>query len=159
MKQNIVIGSDHAGFDLKDFFKTYLSNEGFNVKDVGTNSHASCDYPDIADKVAEHIRNNPDDLGILICGTGVGMSMAVNRYPFIRGALLYNIDEAKLARQHNKGGKHLESMKDANVIVFAGRMFENKENLDFLNAFLSAEFSNEERHKQRIKKLSKQLTK
>ncbi len=149
MKQNIVIGSDHAGFDLKDFFKTYLSNEGFNVNDVGTNSHASCDYPDIADKVAEHIRNNPDDLGILICGTGVGMSMAVNRYPFIRGALLYNIDEAKLARQHN----------NANVIVFAGRMFENKENLDFLNAFLSAEFSNEERHKQRIKKLSKQLTK
>lgn len=149
MKQNIVIGSDHAGFDLKDFFKTYLSNEGFNVKDVGTNSHASCDYPDIADKVAEHIRNNPDDLGILICGTGVGMSMAVNRYPFIRGALLYNIDEAKLARQHN----------NANVIVFAGRMFENKENLDFLNAFLSAEFSNEERHKQRIKKFSKQLTK
>ena len=149
MKQNIVIGSDHAGFDLKDFFKTYLSNEGFNVEDVGTNSHASCDYPDIADKVAEHIRNNPDDLGILICGTGVGMSMAVNRYPFIRGALLYNIDEAKLARQHN----------NANVIVFAGRMFENKENLDFLNAFLSAEFSNEERHKQRIKKLSKQLTK
>lgn len=149
MKQNIVIGSDHAGFDLKDFFKTYLSNEGFNVNDVGTNSHASCDYPDIADKVAEHIRNNPDDLGILICGTGVGMSMAVNRYPFIRGALLYNIDEAKLARQHN----------NANVIVFSGRMFENKENLDFLNAFLSAEFSNEERHKQRIKKLSKQLTK
>ena len=149
MKQNIVIGSDHAGFDLKDFFKTYLSNEGFNVKDVGTNSHASCDYPDIADNVAEHIRNNPDDLGILICGTGVGMSMAVNRYPFIRGALLYNIDEAKLARQHN----------NANVIVFAGRMFENKENLDFLNAFLFAEFSNEERHKQRIKKLSKQLTK
>lgn len=149
MKQNIVIGSDHAGFDLKDFFKIYLSNEGFNVNDVGTNSHASCDYPDIADKVAEHIRNNPDDLGILICGTGVGMSMAVNRYPFIRGALLYNIDEAKLARQHN----------NANVIVFSGRMFENKENLDFLNAFLSAEFSNEERHKQRIKKLSKQLTK
>ena len=144
MKQNIVLGSDHGGFELKDFFKKYLENEGYVVNDIGTMTTESCDYPDIANKLAIYIKENPETLGILICGTGVGMSIAVNRYPFIRGALLYSIDEAVLAKEHN----------NANVIIFGARMFENKENLDFLNAFLGAEFSNEERHKKRIEKLS-----
>lgn len=143
MKQSIVIGSDHGGFELKEFFKQYLKNEGYLIDDIGTMTTESCDYPDIANKLAVYIKKNPSTLGILICGTGVGMSIAVNRYPFIRGALLYSTDEAVLAKEHN----------DANVIIFGARMFENKENLDFLNAFLTANFSQEERHKKRIEKL------
>lgn len=142
-KFNIIIGSDHAGVDLKDFLKTYLEQENYNVLDIGTNSTESCDYPDIANSLALHIKNTPSSIGILICGTGIGMSIAVNRYSFIRGALVYSPESAKLARQHN----------DANVIILAARMFENKENLDFLNAFLTADFSKEERHKKRINKL------
>ncbi len=142
-KFNIIIGSDHAGVDLKNFLKTYLEQENYNVLDIGTNSTESCDYPDIANSLALHIKNTPSSIGILICGTGIGMSIAVNRYSFIRGALVYSPESAKLARQHN----------DANVIILAARMFENKENLDFLNAFLTADFSKEERHKKRINKL------
>lgn len=142
--QNIIIGSDHGGFDLKEFFKQYLTNEGYSIIDVGTTTSSSCDYPDIAEKLALKIKELPESLGILICGTGVGMSIAINKYSFIRGALLYSIKEAILAKEHN----------DANVIIFGARMFENKENLDFLNAFLTAEFTKEERHNRRIKKLS-----
>ena len=76
---NLVIGSDHAGFDLKEFLKSYLNDEGYKIDDIGTTSNQSCDYPDVADKMANYLSQNKDSLGILICGTGVGMSIAVNR--------------------------------------------------------------------------------
>ena len=115
----IAIGCDHGGFNLKNAIMKKLEEMGLEYKDFGTYSTDSCDYPDIANKLAVYIKKNPSTLGILICGTGVGMSIAINRYPFIRGALLYSTDEAVLAREHN----------DANVIIFGARMFENKENL------------------------------
>ncbi|MBR1544943.1 MAG: ribose 5-phosphate isomerase B [Alphaproteobacteria bacterium] len=142
--KNIVIGSDHAGFELKSFFKEYLEKNNFTVVDVGTYNTESCDYPDIAKSVANHIKENSKDFGILICGSGIGMSIAVNRYSFIRGALLYNNEVAKLAREHN----------NANVAIFGARIFSKEENLEFLKTFLSSQFSEEERHKKRIEKIS-----
>ena len=142
--KNIIIGSDHTGFELKSFLKQYLQNNNYNVVDVGTDNPSSCDYPDIANAVATHIKNNTEDFGILICGTGLGMSISVNRYPFIRGAVLYSKDVAKLAREHN----------NANVAILGARTFSKEENLEFLKTFLSSNFSNEERHKRRIEKLS-----
>ena len=143
MQTNIVIGSDHAGFELKEKFKKYLSENAYNVVDVGTISTESCDYPDIAQNLALYIKEHPETVGVLICGSGIGMSMAVNRYSFIRGALLYNMDVAKLSREHN----------NANVAIFGARMFDHETNLGFLQAFLETNFSDDERHKRRIKKL------
>ncbi len=142
--KNIIIGSDHTGFELKSFLKQYLQNNNYNVIDVGTNNTSSCDYPDIANTVAKYIKDNTKDLGILICGTGLGMSIAVNRYPFVRGAILYSNNVAKLAREHN----------NANIAILGARTFSKEENLEFLKTFLSSNFSNEERHKRRIEKLS-----
>ncbi len=142
--KNIVIGSDHAGVELKSFLKDFLQSAGYSVSDVGTFSKESCDYPDVAQTLANNIKENPNNLGILICGTGIGMSIAVNRFNFIRGAVLYNNEVAKLAREHN----------DANVAILGARMFSKNENLEFLKTFLSSDFSNEERHKKRITKLS-----
>ena len=142
--KNIVIGSDHAGVDLKSFLKDFLQSAGYSVSDIGTFSKESCDYPDVAQTLANNIKENPNNLGILICGTGIGMSIAVNRFNFIRGAVLYNNEVAKLAREHN----------DANVAILGARMFSKDENLEFLKTFLSSDFSNEERHKKRITKLS-----
>lgn len=142
--KNIIIGSDHAGVELKSFLKDFLQSVGYSVSDIGTFSKESCDYPDIAQTLANNIKENPNNLGILICGTGIGMSIAVNRFNFIRGAVLYNNEVAKLAREHN----------DANVAILGARMFSKDENLEFLKTFLSSDFSNEERHKKRITKLS-----
>ena len=142
--KNIVIGSDHTGVELKSFFKNYLKECGYDIIDVGVDNADACDYPDVAKSVAEHIKKNPSDMGILICGTGLGMSIAVNRFPFIRGAVLYSTEVAKLAREHN----------DANVAIFGARTFSEKENLNFLKVFLSSKFSKEERHIRRIAKLS-----
>ncbi|MCR5506552.1 MAG: ribose 5-phosphate isomerase B [bacterium] len=141
--KNIIIGSDHAGVELKSFFKEYLENNDFKILDVGTFDVNSCDYPDIAKSLANKMKENSIETGILICGTGVGMSIAVNRFSFIRGSLLYNNEVAKLAREHN----------NANVAIFGARMFSKEENLEFLKTFLSTSFSNEERHKKRITKL------
>ncbi len=142
--KNIIIGSDHTGVELKSFFKKYLQDNNYNIIDAGTNNEESCDYPDIAKTVVNHIEKNPEDLGILICGTGLGMSITANRYPFIRGTVLYSTKVAKLAREHN----------NANVAIFGAKTFTKEENLEFLKTFLSSKFSDEERHKRRIEKLS-----
>ena len=144
LMKNIVIGSDHAGVELKAYFKDFLQSNGYTVVDVGTMDATSCDYPDIAGALARHIGANPNCTGILICGTGVGMSIAVNRYSHIRGALLYNAEVAKLAREHN----------DANVAIFGARMFGQAENLELLKEFLGTDFSNDERHVRRIAKIN-----
>ena len=142
--QKIIIGSDHAGVELKSFLKEYLESQNYEITDVGTFTNESCDYPDIAKALAEKIKNDSKSLGILICGTGIGMSISINRFSFIRGALLYKKELAKLAREHT----------NANVAVLGARMFSNEENLEFLKIFLSSKFSEEERHKKRISKLS-----
>jgi len=144
MQKNIVIGSDHAGFELKEYFKDYLIKNGYDILDVGTDSTVSCDYPDIAQNLSRYMHDNTNTVGVLICGSGIGMSIAVNRYSFIRGALLYNTDVAKLARKHN----------DANVAIFGARTFDANTNLGFLKIFLESKFSGDDRHKRRIKKLA-----
>ena len=141
--QKIIIGSDHSGVKLKSFLIDYLKQNNFFVIDVGAYTEESCDYPDIANALATEMKDDLNSFGILICGTGIGMSIAVNRYPFIRGALVYSETTAKLAKEHN----------DANVLILSARMFEMEENLNFLKIFLKTSFSNEPRHIKRINKL------
>ena len=141
--QKIIIGSDHSGVKLKSFLIDYLKQNNFSIIDVGAYTEESCDYPDVANSLATEMKDDLNSFGILICGTGIGMSIAVNRYPFIRGALVYSETTAKLAKEHN----------DANVLILSARMFEMEENLNFLKIFLKTSFSNEPRHIKRINKL------
>ncbi|MCD6450719.1 MAG: ribose 5-phosphate isomerase B [Thermotogaceae bacterium] len=137
----VAIGSDHAGFELKEYIKRYLKEKNIEVLDVGTHSEESVDYPDFAKKVCEEVRNGAD-FGILICGTGLGMSIAANKCRRIRAALCLYPDMARLARQHN----------NANVLVMAGRLMGKELAGWTVDAFLSAEFEGG-RHERRIKKL------
>ena len=97
----IGIASDHGGFELKEGLKNHYQNQGLNLVDLGTHSTESCDYPLIAQKMTAAIKTGALDLGILICGTGIGISIAANREKGIRAALLYNKEVAELARRHN----------------------------------------------------------
>ena len=137
----IVIGADHGGFELKEFLKN--ERRDINWKDIGTFSEESCDYPLIADKLAEVISSGQADVGVLICGTGIGISIAANRHKGIRAAILYSKDVAFLAREHN----------DANVAVFGARTQSKEEVLAYLDVFLTTPFSNGERHCRRIAEL------
>ena len=107
----VVIGADHGGFELKEFLKNNFVYSDISWLDVGTYDSESCDYPVIADKVAEVILNKQADIGVLICGSGIGISIAANRHKGIRAALLYSNEVASLAKEHN----------NANVAVFGAR--------------------------------------
>ncbi len=138
----IFIASDHAGFDTKEFVKSYLSNFEFDVVDLGAYSKdMSVDYPDFADKMAENI-NSDFKFGILICGTGIGISIAANRHPHIRCALCHDATTAKLAREHN----------DANVLCFGGRIVGTSIIQDMVKVFFTTEFAGG-RHEKRVYKL------
>ncbi|EDO9793994.1 ribose 5-phosphate isomerase B [Campylobacter fetus] len=138
----IFIASDHAGFNTKEFVKSYLSNFEFDVVDLGAYSKdMSVDYPDFADKMAENI-NNDFKFGILICGTGIGISIAANRHPHIRCALCHDATTAKLAREHN----------DANVLCFGGRIVGTSIIQDMVKVFFTTEFAGG-RHEKRVYKL------
>lgn len=138
----IAIGADHGGFQAKEALISYLQSKGFDVKDLGTNSEASVDYPDFAQKVCQEILNAQADLGVLICGTGIGISIAANRFKGIRAALLYSDDVARLAKLHN----------NANIAVFGGRTMSVQEMKQRLNIFLNTEFEGG-RHIRRLEKL------
>ena len=129
----IGIASDHKGFLLKRDLVKYLSENGYNVVDYGTDNEASTDYPIYAFKTGEEVVSSKISLGILICGTGIGMSIACNKVKGIRCAKVDTIEEAYLARQHN----------NANVIAIAYNTFNAK---GIIEAFLTTAFSNEERH-------------
>jgi ribose 5-phosphate isomerase B len=141
MKQ-IAIASDHAGFKLKDFLIRYLGQKYYFI-DIGAESDTeSVDYNDCAEKLVNKVINNKI-FGVLICGTGIGMSIAANRHKEIRAALCDSVETARLTREHN----------DANVLVLSGKKdFELSAKI--LEAFISTDFSNEERHIRRVKKLS-----
>ena len=112
--KTIIIGSDHAGFKLKEALKPYLVNIGFTLRDVGTYSSRRCDYPRIAYELARQISLKRFDRGILICNSGIGNSILANKLPGVRAALCYNLKTAKLARQHNderRRGRHLEHVR------------------------------------------------
>lgn len=141
----IAIASDHGGFELKNKLVDYFKQEGVNIDDLGTYSADSVDYPDYADKMAEYILSKKAELGVLICGTGVGISIAANRHKGIRAALLYNQFVAEMAKKHN----------NANVIVFGGRTMSFDEVVSYIKIFLNTSFEGG-RHQKRLDKLDKE---
>lgn len=144
MAQKIGIGSDHAGFEAKEEIKKYLKEEGLDFEDFGTNSTDSCDYPDYARKVAEAVSKGQCQRGILVCGSGIGVSIVANKVRGVRAALCHDASSAKLSRLHN----------DANVICFAGRTTPIETIKEALQTWLSTEFEGG-RHQNRIDKIEK----
>jgi ribose 5-phosphate isomerase B len=138
----IAIGADHAGFDLKEQVVSWLKDLQPQLKDIGTYSNESVDYPDFAHAVAGEVEKGNYDIGILICGTGIGVDMTANKHQGIRSALCWNKDIARLARSHNK----------ANVICLPGRFISFQEAKEILEIFLSTEFEGG-RHLNRINKI------
>lgn len=136
----IAIGSDHGGFELKKKLMEHLSERGLEYKDFGTYSSASCDYPVYAKAVANAVASGECDRGILICGTGIGVSMTANKIHGIRAALCGDCFSAEATRQHN----------DANVLCMGARVVGEGLALKIADTFLDTPFSNDERHIRRI---------
>jgi ribose 5-phosphate isomerase B len=143
MNQSVAIGSDHAGFALKESLVETLAQLGYETIDLGTDSADSVDYPDFAHAVAAALGAGKADKGVLICGSGIGISMAANRHPDVRAALVHDALGARMCRQHN----------DANVIVFGGRTIGIEVARDCLDVFLNTEFEGG-RHQRRIDKIT-----
>lgn len=141
----IAIGSDHAGFKLKEGLVEYLKKKRIAFKDFGTHSEKPCDYPDIAFPVARAVAARKFDRGILICGSGVGMAIAANR---IKGARAVNINDLYTARQSREHG-------NSNILCLAGRKIGKGKALKILEVWLRTPFSGEERHLRRINKIDK----
>jgi ribose 5-phosphate isomerase B len=143
--KKIFIGNDHAGKDLKDFLINFLKNnyQEIEVINVGTDSYESCDYPDYAKEVSLNVLKEEDSIGILICGTGIGMSIAANKIRGIRAALCYNSTTAKLARQHN----------NANILCLGQRIIGFELAKDIVDTFIKTEFEGN-RHLNRIIKIN-----
>ena len=139
MDKKIFIASDHAGYQLKQYLINKFTDQLINL---GTESEESVDYPDFAHELTSQINSFPDSLGILICGSGVGMSITANRDPNIRAGLVHNAELAKLIRQHN----------NANVLVLPGRFIDVQEAIKCVENFLNTEFESG-RHKKRIDKI------
>jgi ribose 5-phosphate isomerase B len=142
-KKLIPIGSDHAGFQMKKSIIKHLKDKGFEINDKGCFSEESIDYPDFAHPVAEMVENNPQMLGILLCGSGNGINMTANKHQGIRSALCWKKEIAALARQHN----------DANILTLPARFLSEKEALEIVDVFLSTPFEGG-RHQKRVNKIS-----
>ena len=142
MEKKVGIASDHAGFPLKQFVKKYLEANNYDVTDYGCYDEASCDYPDYAHALAKGIENGECSIGIGICGSGEGISMALNKHSCIRAALCWMPEIAKLARQHN----------NANVLVLPGRFISEEMAKATLDEFFNTEFEGG-RHIRRINKI------
>jgi ribose 5-phosphate isomerase B len=142
-QETIGIACDHAGVELKDLLVAELKAAGFAVLDLGTNSPDSVDYPDFADKLAAAMKQGDVKRGVLICGTGIGISIAANRHRHVRAALAHNTTAARLARQHN----------DANVLALGARVLGSEVARDCLKVFLETEFEGG-RHQRRVDKMT-----
>jgi len=140
----IAIATDHNGVNEKKEIIKYLENKNIEILDLSRDNTTTDDYPDFAFRVAESVINNECNFGILLCGTGIGMSIAANKVKGIRCAHTSNVDEASLARLHN----------DANMLALSYKN-DLKENLNIIDKFIETPFSNEERHIRRINKISK----
>ena len=138
---SVLISSDHAGYGLKKSIKTYLSKRNFKITDCGPYSDASVDYPDYAKKLAKKISSN--NYGILICGSGIGMSIVANRYKKVRASLVFNTKTAKLAREHN----------NSNVLVLGSRVTNKINALKIVHTFFKTKFL-KGRHGRRVKKFN-----
>ncbi len=140
----IAIGADHGGVVLKDKLRVRLAGMGHEVADFGTNSEASCDYPDFAQPVGEAVAEGRYARGILICTTGIGMAMAANKIAGVRAAPAQCEDEVRLTREHN----------DANVLTLGAKFVDERQALELVRIFLETEFSGGERHVRRVAKIA-----
>ena len=140
--KKIFISSDHAGFKLKEIIKVYLSKKNLPFQDLGPNNDKRVDYPDFAHKVAKKVITNKKNVGILVCGTGMGMNIAANKHKNIRAAQCFNLKSTKLSRLHN----------DANIITLGSRLLSKKNALNFIGVFLNTKFEGG-RHIKRIRKI------
>jgi len=140
--KKIFISSDHAGYKLKETIKNYLRNKKVKFVDLGPNNNSSVDYPDYAHKVANKVKLNKSNVGILVCGSGTGMNIAANKHKNIRAAQCFNLKSTKLSRLHN----------DANIITLGSRLITKKNALKFISVFLNTKFDGG-RHLKRIKKI------
>lgn len=140
--QVLPIGSDHGGFELKQYIIKKLSAKGYNFKDYGTNSEESVDYPDFIHPVAKAINDNTFSFGVIMCGSGQGANMTANKYPNIRAALCWNLEQAKLTRLHN----------NANIITLPGRFVDFNTAVEMVEVFLNTDFEGG-RHVNRISKI------
>ncbi|MFH1943597.1 MAG: ribose 5-phosphate isomerase B [bacterium] len=139
----VAIGSDHAGYDLKEVIKKFLDTQNIRYQDYGTNSTESVDYPDIAVAVSRAVMKTTDVLGILVCGTGVGMSIIANKIPGIRAALCTSEKLAELSRRHN----------NANILTLGGRTTDAELARKIVKTFLDTPPDPEDRHQRRIQKI------
>src|ERR1700722_2578519 len=139
MNKKIVIGCDHAGFQLKEILKAHLIKERYDVQDFGTNSDASVDYPDYVHPLATFIENNQEVKGILICGSGIGVSISANRHRKVRAALCWNNEIAAMSRRHN----------DANIICLPARFISTDHAIEMVETFLNVAFEGG-RHQARV---------
>ena len=141
--EKVILASDHAGFKLKEKIKKFLiKKRNKKVLDLGTKNTSSVDYPDYAHLLSKKMRKSKNQFGILVCGSGIGMSMSANKHKNIRAALCYNLRSTKLSRQHN----------NANVMTIGARLIEKNIVLKCVSAFLTTKFSGG-RHLRRIKKI------
>ena len=138
----IALAADHGGYQMKNLIAQNLKNQGFDVQDLGTNSEESVDYPDFAQRVVQEILDQKAELGILVCGTGIGISIAANRHKGIRAALLYDDYVAQVAREHN----------NANILCFGGRTMKIEDVMRRIDIFLNAKYEGG-RHDRRLCKL------
>ncbi len=140
----LVIGCDHGALELKDAVKKVLAEfEDIQVEDMGTYTAASVDYPDIAEKVCAEITSGRAERGIVLCGTGLGISIAANKLPGIRAALCHDVFSARMSREHN----------DANVLAMGGRVIGFGPAGEIVRAWVTTDFSQDERHQRRIDKM------
>ena len=140
--KKIFISSDHAGFQLKESIKIFLDKQNYNYIDLGPSNDSRVDYPDFAHKVAKKVKINKNHVGILVCGSGMGMNIAANRHKNIRAAQCFNLKSTKLSRLHN----------DANIITLGSRLLNKKNVMNLINVFLKTKFEGG-RHRKRINKI------
>ncbi len=140
--KKIFISSDHAGYELKEAIKKYLSNKKITFQDLGPNNIDKVDYPDFAHKVAKKVKISTSNVGILICGSGIGMNIVANKHKNIRAAQCFNLKSTKLSRLHN----------DANIITLGSRLLTKKDALNCISVFLNTKFEGG-RHSKRIRKI------
>ena len=142
MLSKIFLSSDHGGFELKEKVKSFLIDNNFEYEDLGCSSLEPVDYPDYAKLLSKKIKDKNNSKGILFCGTGIGISMAANRFPHIRAALCTSVEMASKSRKHN----------DANVLALGGRILEDKLALEIVKEFLHTDFE-AGRHSLRVDKI------
>jgi ribose 5-phosphate isomerase B len=145
MAEVIPIGSDHAGFQLKERLVEELRSMGYEPLDLGTHSPESTDYPDFAHSVAAKVEQHEAGWGVLLCGTGLGMSYTANRHPGVRAAVAWSPEVAKLAREHN----------DANILILPARFVSEEEGVEILKAWLGTQFAGG-RHARRLQKIDQE---